>query len=302
MLLEGAVAFKDFNFCLQYVYAATARTRFMNKDYVVSRGIAADYPKVPELRVGILFGRESSGLTNAEVALANKILTVDSSADYAVLNLAQAICVTCYELFPLWATHFQVTAGGSETSGDTQTSSLSSLTSNSPAQISEDRSAELEAPSSSAIAGGSGGDGGDGENFASSIYSGNDSITRPAVAQQLVDANGDSAVDGMAGSLALASKAAGTIIKRSDLVNAQTLASKQDMQFFLQHLFEELEQAQFFEDANKRESVQINIQNLFGRIDKLSKGEVQTLRGVVAKLAYSGSSRRRSSAAQQKQS
>lgn len=40
-------------------------------------------------RAGILFGRESSGLTNEEVAMANKIVTIEADPVYPVLNLAQ---------------------------------------------------------------------------------------------------------------------------------------------------------------------------------------------------------------------
>lgn len=49
-------------------------------------------------QVAILFGREDRGLTNEELALANYHLTIPVNPEYAVLNVAQAIQVVCYEL------------------------------------------------------------------------------------------------------------------------------------------------------------------------------------------------------------
>ncbi|GAB4136343.1 MAG: RNA methyltransferase [Cyanobacteria bacterium J069] len=46
----------------------------------------------------LIFGREDSGLTNAELNLAQRFLQVPTSNDYASMNLAQAIAVCCYEL------------------------------------------------------------------------------------------------------------------------------------------------------------------------------------------------------------
>ncbi|KAL6754295.1 Alpha/beta knot methyltransferase [Haematococcus lacustris] len=100
---------------LHLVYAATARERSMNKQVVLSRDLysdvqawraqqldamgEADGAEVPELRLGLMFGRESSGLTNEEVGLAHKVLTIDAHPGYPVLNLAQAVVLSAYELY-----------------------------------------------------------------------------------------------------------------------------------------------------------------------------------------------------------
>ncbi|GLI70482.1 hypothetical protein VaNZ11_015392, partial [Volvox africanus] len=49
-------------------------------------------------RAGVMFGREASGLTNEEVAAANKVLAIEAHPDYPVLNLAQAVVCVAYEL------------------------------------------------------------------------------------------------------------------------------------------------------------------------------------------------------------
>ena len=49
------------------------------------------------LNVGVLFGKESSGLNNDDVALASGILTVPLNPEFNSLNLAQAVFVVGYE-------------------------------------------------------------------------------------------------------------------------------------------------------------------------------------------------------------
>src|SRR5262249_18711331 len=50
-------------------------------------------------KAGILFGRERWGLTNEEVALANRIITFPVNPGFASLNLAQAVLLVGYEWF-----------------------------------------------------------------------------------------------------------------------------------------------------------------------------------------------------------
>jgi tRNA/rRNA methyltransferase len=49
--------------------------------------------------VGILFGRERTGLENHEVALADRIVTLPVNPAFASLNLAQAVVIVAYEWF-----------------------------------------------------------------------------------------------------------------------------------------------------------------------------------------------------------
>jgi tRNA/rRNA methyltransferase len=52
-------------------------------------------------RVAVLFGRERYGLENAEVALADRIVTFPINPAFASLNLAQAVALVAYEWFKL---------------------------------------------------------------------------------------------------------------------------------------------------------------------------------------------------------
>ena len=50
-------------------------------------------------RVALVFGREDQGLFNDEIALCTHLVQIPTADDYRSLNLAQAVCVLCYELF-----------------------------------------------------------------------------------------------------------------------------------------------------------------------------------------------------------
>jgi tRNA/rRNA methyltransferase len=91
--LEAAVA--DLNF----VYATTARDRYGYKE-VRSPMVAAETLRTrfrAGEATGILFGRERTGLTNEEIALADELVTFPVNPAFASLNLAQAVLLMSYE-------------------------------------------------------------------------------------------------------------------------------------------------------------------------------------------------------------
>lgn len=49
--------------------------------------------------VALVFGRETSGLSNTELALCTQIIRIPSTPAYASLNLAQAVMVCLYEVY-----------------------------------------------------------------------------------------------------------------------------------------------------------------------------------------------------------
>ena len=50
-------------------------------------------------RVGLVFGPESSGLTNEEVELCDAFLSIPADQKYPILNLSHAVTIVLYELF-----------------------------------------------------------------------------------------------------------------------------------------------------------------------------------------------------------
>ncbi len=50
-------------------------------------------------RIAVLFGRETSGLTNEELQKCHTHLVIPANPDYSSLNLAMAVQVVCYEIY-----------------------------------------------------------------------------------------------------------------------------------------------------------------------------------------------------------
>lgn len=82
---------------LGFVYATTARERDLAKEVAGPRQAAARLAGLNQVKAGILFGRERSGLTNDEVALADEILTLPVDPAFSSLNIAQAVLIVAYE-------------------------------------------------------------------------------------------------------------------------------------------------------------------------------------------------------------
>ncbi|MEM6594544.1 MAG: RNA methyltransferase [Pseudomonadota bacterium] len=84
---------------MDYVYATTARPRDMTTRVVTpEQAMGEARAMIGEgKRVGVLFGAERAGLENADIALANGIVTVPVNPGFASLNLAQCVLLTAYE-------------------------------------------------------------------------------------------------------------------------------------------------------------------------------------------------------------
>lgn len=83
---------------LNYVLSATARRRDIELPVLDVDGVGAKLRAMESAgtRTGILFGPESSGLTNADVALSDAILTYPVNPAFQSLNLAQAVNVFAF--------------------------------------------------------------------------------------------------------------------------------------------------------------------------------------------------------------
>ncbi len=57
---------------------------------------------MPSGKVAIVFGPESSGLTNDQVQLCHFLIHIPTSEEYPALNLAQAVAICLYELRRAW--------------------------------------------------------------------------------------------------------------------------------------------------------------------------------------------------------
>jgi tRNA/rRNA methyltransferase len=88
---------------LSLVFATTARDRYMTKRLVTPRQAALELRTCVAGggRAGILFGRESRGLDNDEVAFADAILAAPLNPAFRSLNLGMAVLLVGYEWFQL---------------------------------------------------------------------------------------------------------------------------------------------------------------------------------------------------------
>src|SRR4051795_2099925 len=105
-ILSGAELFDSVEAAvadLDLLFATTARAHDQAKPVMGPQAAAREMSghAAGGGRCGILFGRERAGLTNDEVALANRIVTFPVNPGFASLNLAQAVLLMGYEWFKL---------------------------------------------------------------------------------------------------------------------------------------------------------------------------------------------------------
>ncbi|MFP4154242.1 MAG: RNA methyltransferase [Halothiobacillaceae bacterium] len=82
-----------------FVVGATARLRAAPMPMLDARAAALEsVARARKTPVSLLFGREHSGLTNAEMNRCHALLHIPASSEYGSLNIAAAIQVVAYEL------------------------------------------------------------------------------------------------------------------------------------------------------------------------------------------------------------
>ena len=84
---------------LNFVFATTARTRDLSKE-VMSPERAMMYARAltqKGKKVGFMFGPESSGLSNEDIAQANVLVSVPVNPEFSSLNLSQCVLLLAYE-------------------------------------------------------------------------------------------------------------------------------------------------------------------------------------------------------------
>lgn len=101
--LQEALADVDFT------VATTARSRARFHYYCTPQQLTEQLAERQQWvhQAALVFGREDSGLTNEELALADLLTGVPMVADYPSLNLGQAVMVYCYQLVQLMSVSAQ---------------------------------------------------------------------------------------------------------------------------------------------------------------------------------------------------
>ncbi len=101
-VLENAKIFKNVEEAISdtsYVFACTVRKRDMVKPYCGPMELSNIFNSLPDnCNIGIMFGREKSGLTNQQVSLADMVLQIPTNPKFSSLNLAQAVAIISSEI------------------------------------------------------------------------------------------------------------------------------------------------------------------------------------------------------------
>ncbi len=113
-ILEGATVFNSLEEAVQdldFIIGTSAKQRLVKEDYYSTRDIVPliQTKGTAVQHIGIIFGREDSGLRNEELRRCDMVTTVPLQTTYPSLNLAQAIMLYAYELSQLHETGAQTT-------------------------------------------------------------------------------------------------------------------------------------------------------------------------------------------------
>jgi TrmH family RNA methyltransferase len=83
----------------QLVIATSARERSIPWPALDPRECATEVVNIArEYPVAIVFGRESSGLTNDELESCNSVVQIPTNKEFSSLNIASAVQIICYEI------------------------------------------------------------------------------------------------------------------------------------------------------------------------------------------------------------
>jgi len=101
-IVEEMEVFEDLNKALEpfhYVVGTTARTGSQRPSLTNPRDLAQQLVSISqENRVAVLFGPEDRGLSNEHLRPCHTIATIPT-AQFASLNLAQAVMIFCYDIY-----------------------------------------------------------------------------------------------------------------------------------------------------------------------------------------------------------
>lgn len=105
-ILDAAVVTADLPQALvgcEFVYATSARSRYLDWPTCDARQCGSEVAQTQhQTEVAVVFGRESSGLTNEELAHCHIHLHIPADEEFSSLNLAAAVQVVAYELRMAW--------------------------------------------------------------------------------------------------------------------------------------------------------------------------------------------------------
>ena len=101
-VLSSATVYPDLGAALadcSIVVGTTSRRGGYRSRATPLRAAAAELDALADAnKIALVFGREDRGLTNRELKLCHRLVTIPTASEYPSLNLAQAVMVVAYEL------------------------------------------------------------------------------------------------------------------------------------------------------------------------------------------------------------
>jgi len=82
---------------LDIIFASSSRIRKVNKKVISVANLKTKIKK--NIKVGILFGSEASGLSNDEISCANYLVKIPTNKKFSSLNLSHSAIIFCFEIF-----------------------------------------------------------------------------------------------------------------------------------------------------------------------------------------------------------
>ena len=82
---------------LDIIFASTSRIRRINKKIISILDLKNKVKK--KRKIGILFGPESSGLSNDEISYADYLVKIPTNKKFSSLNLSHSAIIFCFEIF-----------------------------------------------------------------------------------------------------------------------------------------------------------------------------------------------------------
>ena len=102
-ILDSAKIYPTLDRALEGIDAAWATTARAGGNHSVTRALVPleELPDhtIVDGTVALIFGRESSGLTNDEIGLCDLAFTIPTSDEYPSLNLSHAVAIVLFDLF-----------------------------------------------------------------------------------------------------------------------------------------------------------------------------------------------------------
>ena len=91
------IAIKNFDL----IFSFSARKRDINKKHISFLNFFEILRKTKRKKIGLMFGPESSGLTNFDLSFSNYVVQIPSSPKLKSLNLSHSLLLVCYEIFKM---------------------------------------------------------------------------------------------------------------------------------------------------------------------------------------------------------